>query len=273
MERPQLLNDLSPNQTQPQPLISSPNVSMNKRNYHVIRSNELRKLNRYAIQIQQVAKWYLNNLADTKINYFYKDNEEIKNITVEFRKEHFMHLTGIFPIREGQTAEQTLIDFANGNGEFENILISDKGSTFQKLQVLPELESILDANAFYFDNLLDVERFNKLNLSNAIKSDEKDLLLLLKETEENLVPASLMKVTNTINLELKNIEEKAILGIYREKNGKIEQISVNDKYIKDDGKEMMDILVNIKNKEESIQSIQTDTISTEQNVEIKKDKK
>lgn len=282
VERPQLLNDLSPNQTQPQPLlyfnISSPNVSMNKRNYHVIRSNELRKLNRYAIQIQQVAKWYLNNLADTKVNYLYKDNTEINNITVEFRKEHFMHLTGIFPIREGQTAEQTLIDFANGNGNFENIMLANSGATFDKLRVLPELEQILETNAFYFNDLTDIDKFNRLDLSKAIQTEDKDLLLLLRQEEQNLIPASVMKITNNLKVELDKIEEKAILGIYREKDGKLEQISINEKYVKDNGKEMLDILVNNKLEEEvskvsNIKSEMKNILFSENIKEIQKETK
>ena len=61
-----------------------------------------------------------------------------------------MHLTGIFPYREGQTAGQTLLDFATGNGQFDNILIANRGTAFDKLKVLPELPAIVDAESFYF---------------------------------------------------------------------------------------------------------------------------
>lgn len=246
----QPLNDLSPNQTGSQRLlhfnIKNKKKSINKVHYHPVKDKELRKLNRYSLQIQQVANWYLNNLADSKVNYFYKEDNELRNITVEFRKEHFMHLTGIFPIKEGQTAEKTLLDFVNGNGNFDNIMISDGGSTFQKLQVLPEIEQILETTAFYFDNVTEIEKLKRLNLGKAIRSEDKDLLMLFKQEEENLVPASIMKVRGNLSLELDKIEEKTILGIYREKDGKIEQLDINKKYIKDNGKEMTDILTNKK---------------------------
>lgn len=243
----QPLDGSSPNQTQSQSLlhftILDADKSIYKPNYHPIKANELRKLNRYAPQLQQTANWYLDTLADSKVYYFFKDEEDIKVVSVSFYKENFMHLTGIAPIKDDQTPEQTLLDFVEGRGEFDNIMIANRGAAFEKLQVLPDFEAIIDAGSFYFDDLSQIEKFNRIDLSQAIMSDDKDLLLALRDIDGIGVPASLMKVKETLSYELEG-KEKIILGVFRDRDGRIEQLSINEDYIKNDGKELQSIIEN-----------------------------
>ena len=243
----QPLDGSSPNQTQSQSLlhftILDADKSIYKSNYHPIKANELRKLNRYAPQLQQTANWYLNTLADSKVYYFFKDEEDIKVVSVSFYKENFMHLTGIAPIKDDQTPEQTLLDFVEGRGEFDNIMIANRGAAFEKLQVLPDFEAIIDAGSFYFDDLSQIEKFNRIDLSQAIMSEDKDLLLALRDIDGIGVPASLMKVKETLSYELEG-KEKIILGVFRDRDGRIEQLSINEDYIKNDGKELQSIIEN-----------------------------
>lgn len=243
----QPLDGSSPNQTQSQSLlhftILDADKSIYKQNYHPIKANELRKLNRYAPQLQQTANWYLNTLADSKVYYFFKDEEDIKVVSVSFYKENFMHLTGIAPIKDDQTPEQTLLDFVEGRGRFDNIMIANRGAAFEKLQVLPDFEAIIDAGSFYFDDLSQIEKFNRIDLSQAIMSEDKDLLLALRDIDGIGVPASLMKVKETLSYELEG-KEKIILGVFRDRDGRIEQLSINEDYIKNDGKELQSIIEN-----------------------------
>lgn len=243
----QPLDGSSPNQTQSQSLlhftILDADKSIYKQNYHPIKVKELRKLNRYAPQLQQTAKWYLDTLADSKVYYFFKDEEDIKVVSVSFYKENFMHLTGIAPIKDDQTPEQTLLDFVEGRGEFDNIMIANRGAAFEKLQVLPDFEAIIDAGSFYFDDLSQIEKFNRIDLSQAIMSEDKDLLLALRDIDGIGVPASLMKVKETLSYELEG-KEKIILGVFRDRDGRIEQLSINEDYIKNDGKELQSIIEN-----------------------------
>ena len=243
----QPLDGSSPNQTQSQSLlhftILDAEKSIYKPNYHPIKANELRKLNRYAPQLQQTANWYLDTLADSKVYYFFKDEEDIKVVSVSFYKENFMHLTGIAPIKDDQTPEQTLFDFVEGRGEFDNIMIANRGAAFEKLQVLPDFEAIIDAGSFYFDDLSQIEKFNRIDLSQAIMSEDKDLLLALRDIDGIGVPASLMKVKETLSYELEG-KEKIILGVFRDRDGRIEQLSINEDYIKNDGKELQSIMEN-----------------------------
>ena len=57
------------------------------------------------------------------------------------------------------------------------------------------------------------------------------------------VPASLMKVKETLSYELEG-KEKIILGVFRDRDGRIEQLSINEDYIKNDGKELQSIMEN-----------------------------
>ena len=245
----QPLNDLSPSQTRSQPLlhfsINEERKSIHKDNYHPIADKDLRKLNRYAPHLQNAAKWYLENVADSKVTYFYQDGADINSLAISYTKESFMHLTGIYPYREGQTAGQTLLDFATGNGQFDNILVANRGAAFDKLKVLPELPSIVDAESFYFGDLSDVEKFHSLNLDKAIRSNDQDVLLAFRTVDGTVLPASLMRLRKSLNLLLDETnQEKIILGVFRERDGHIKQLSINEEYVKDKGLEMLSVLNN-----------------------------
>ncbi|MDG8934370.1 PBECR4 domain-containing protein [Streptococcus pneumoniae] len=245
----QPLNGLSPSQTRSQPLlhfsINEERKSIHKDNYHPIADKDLRKLNRYAPHLQNAAKWYLENVADSQVTYFYQDGADTNSLAISYSKESFMHLTGIYPYREGQTAGQTLLDFATGNGQFDNILVANRGAAFDKLKVLPELPSIVDAESFYFGDLSDVEKFHSLNLDKAIRSNDQDVLLAFRTVDGTVLPASLMRLRKSLNLLLDETnQEKIILGVFRERDGHIKQLSINEEYVKDKGLEMLSVLNN-----------------------------
>ena len=258
----QPLNDLSPSQTRSQPLlyfsINEERKSIHKDNYHPISDKDLLKLNRYAPHLQNAAQWYLENVADSQVTYFYQDGADTNSLAISYNKESFMHLTGIFPYREGQTAEQTLLDFAAGNGQFDNILIANRGAAFDKLKVLPELPAIVDAESFYFGDLSDVEKFHSLNLDKAIRSNDQDVLLAFRTVDGTVLPASLMRLRKSLNLLLDQTnQEKIILGVFRERDGHIEQLSINEEYVKDKGAEMLSVLKNKQFEEVSKEIEQT----------------
>lgn len=259
----QPLNDLSPSQTRSQPLlhfsINEERKSIHKDNYHPISDKDLLKLNRYALHLQNAAQWYLENVADSQVTYFYQDGADTNSLAISYNKESFMHLTGIFPYREGQTAGQTLLDFAAGNGQFDNILIANRGAAFDKLKVLPELPAIVDAESFYFGDLSDVEKFHSLNLDKAIRSNDQDVLLAFRTVDGTVLPASLMRLRKSLNLLLDQTnQEKIILGVFRERDGHIEQLSINEEYVKDKGAEMLSVLKN-KQYEEVSKEIEQST--------------
>ncbi|MDO4963873.1 MAG: PBECR4 domain-containing protein, partial [Streptococcus gallolyticus] len=132
----QPLKELSPTQSESHSLlhftIQKPDKSMYKRNYHIINEEDLFKLNNNAGIVQNSARWYLDNLADRTIHYFYQKEDRVYSVNLHFEERHYMHLTGIFPIKDGQTAEKTLHDFAAGRGDYDNIMISNRDATFQK---------------------------------------------------------------------------------------------------------------------------------------------
>lgn len=244
----QPLNGLLPNQTQDQSFLhftlKDRTKSRTKQGYHAISNNDLNKINHYALGLQQSAKWYRDNLANATIHYFYKGNNNTPvNVQITFEEKHFMHLTGLFPIKDGQTAERTLHDFADGRGEFDNLMIANKGAAFQKLQVLPDLQGILEVNSFYFDDVSEVPQLNKLQMESAIKSDDHDLVTAFRSNGKNSYPASLMELTDDL---LRQFDQatpgNTMLGIYRERDGQIEQLAINSSYVKDGGQEMLRLL-------------------------------
>ena len=211
-------------------------------NYHPITPADLRRLNQYAPSIQSTAIWYLNELADSKISFVYADHGEENVLQVTFQKDNFIHLSGIRPFEEGKGAANFLDDIANGQGHYGGMLISN--AIKDKLQVLPMLRDILDPHSFVLDDLSSVEKLHNLNMSEAIKAKDEDFLLLFKDIGDEKIPASLMKLKGELATNVKLLDEKIILGVYRERDDHIEQLSINEEYVKDKGAEMLSVLKN-----------------------------
>lgn len=224
-------------------------------NYHPITPADLRRLNQYAPSIQSTAFWYLNELADSKISFVYADHGEENVLQVTFQKDNFIHLSGIRPFKEGKGAANFLDDIANGQGHYDGMLISN--AIKDKLQVLPMLRDILDPHSFVLDDLSSVEKLHNLNMSEAIKAKDEDFLLLFKDIGDEKIPASLMKLKGELATNVKSLDEKIILGVYRERDGHIEQLSINEEYVKDKGAEMLSVLKNKQYEEVSKEIEQT----------------
>ena len=258
----QPLKDLSPSQTESHSLlyftINKPEKSIYKENYHPIKPEELNKLNHHTDIIQDAAQWYLDNLSDTTIHYFYLKGDKQYNININFQQHHFMHLTGLFPIKSNQTAVKNLHDFAEGRGEYDNILVSNRGATFQKIKVLPDLKSILETESFYFDQVEDIPKLKSLSMEKAIQSEDKDIVLALSSNNENIYPASLMELTDEFRIQIKNsLHQNVILGIFQEKDGEIHKVDINKNYIEDDGERVLSVLRNKQYEEVSREFEQT----------------
>ena len=224
-------------------------------NYHPITPADLRRLNQYAPSIQSTAFWYLNELADSKISFVYAGHGEENVLQVTFQKDNFIHLSGIRPFEEGKGAANFLDDIANGHGHYDGMLISN--AIKDKLQVLPMLRDILDPHSFVLDDLSSVEKLHSLNMNEAIKAKDEDFLLLFKDIGDEIIPASLMKLKGELETNVKLLDEKIILGVYRERDGHIEQLSINEKYVKDKGAKMLSVLKNKQYEEVSKEIEQT----------------
>ncbi|MCQ8267514.1 PBECR4 domain-containing protein [Streptococcus suis] len=268
---PDFLGDISPrtaskpvvNESQPDFPVIAPLkfttkgewMSTLKPGYHVITDGELRRLNKFAPGLQATAQWYLNELAGSTITYLYQDRDGIGRLDVQFSDENFAHLTGISP--KGTEMKQVVYDFANGQGDYGNIQVSH--SIKDKSMVLPLLPDILSSQAFVFNDLSTVEKFHKIDLEQAIKTDDEDLLLAIRDVDGIGVPASIMRIKEKLSVELEG-KEQVVLGVYRERDDIIEQLSIHPDYVKDGGQSMMTVL---KNK-------QYETLSTSQTIEEEK---
>lgn len=237
--------------------------SSKTRKYHSINRYDLSKLNRRGHDIQEAAQFYRDHLANSRVNYFTSDGNIVQ---VNFLEENFMHLTGLKIISEGVTPEQILHDFANGgNVSYDDIRLGNNDSPLDKIKVLPDLEAVLKTDSFYFNHLQEIPRYEG-RFDSLIKADDKDIMLLFRDTEKNgRVPVSVFKVRPVLNKELEAAKKNIILGIYRERDGEIEQLSINEDYIKDDGKKMMQILNN--RQYETVKPAQGNTLSSVEHLE------
>lgn len=207
---------------------------------HSVTQHDLDKINRRGHDIQEAARFYRDELANSTISYFTSEGNVAQ---VNFQEKNFMHLTGLKPLGEGQTPEKTLYDFATG-GEltYEDMLLSNDGSALNKIKVLPDLRVALELDSFYFDDLQDIDRYQG-RFDSLIKADDKDIMLLFRaDTEDGTVPVSVFKARKILNAELEQASKNEIIGIYRERDGVIEEIALNHARIADNGKAMMETL-------------------------------
>lgn len=233
-------------------------MSTIKPGYHVISNRELNRLNKFAPGLQSTAQWYLRELSNSTLSYFYKDGQDIGQLQVTFTDENFAHLTGISP--KGVEMKQVVHDFAQGKGDYGNIQVSH--AIKDKSMVLPLMSDIVSTDAFVFDDLSSIDKFHKIDLSQAIRTEDKDLLLALRDVDNVGIPASLMRIKEKLSLELEG-KDKTILGIYRDRNGQLDQLAVNETYVKDNGREMMAILKDNQRLER--QSLTQEELSPETN--------
>lgn len=219
----------------------------------IFRKN-MRALNLYANAMRDSAQWYLKEMSGTSIHYVYKNPEEkqFQILNVKFDKKNWMHLTGVTPVYNEwveHLSESFVEDVAAGKGHFKDLKFANGMS--DKLKVLNLLPEVIESDSFVFNDLSSVKKFNNLDLSKAIRPEDTDLLLLFKEKEFTHVPASLMRVKGDLSKQLEDIDTGTILGVYRERDGHIEQLSINEEYVKDGGEEMLSVLKNKQYEEVS----------------------
>lgn len=225
----------------------------------------LRALNLYANAMRDSAQWYLKEMSGTSIHYVYKNPEEkqFQILNVKFDKKNWMHLTGVTPVYNEwveHLSESFVEDVAAGKGHFKDLKFANGMS--DKLKVLNLLPEVIESDSFVFNDLSSVKKFNNLDLSKAIRPEDTDLLLLFKEKEFTHVPASLMRVKGDLSKQLEDIDTGTILGVYRERDGHIEQLSINEEYVKDGGEEMLSVLKNKQYEEIPKESEQTTSVNT-----------
>lgn len=215
-----------------------------RKGYHYATNKDIRFLNRYADDIQKSASWYLQELANSKVTYFYQDKEDVQMLQVNFEKHHWMHLTGIAPVYSDwvdNLSEQFIEDVAAGKGNFANLSL---GLGFRdKVKLMPLLPEIFETDSFVFDDLSSVEKMGRLDVANAIRSDDRDVMLAFRTDDSSSFPATLLKPNQTLNVELDALnQEKTILGVFVEKNNEIKTLSVNKEFVVDGGQQMLENL-------------------------------
>nr|WP_232011380.1 PBECR4 domain-containing protein [Streptococcus sanguinis] len=215
-----------------------------RKGYHYATNKDIRFLNRYADDIQKSASWYLQELANSKVTYFYQDKEDVQMLQVNFEKRHWMHLTGIAPVYSDwvdNLSEQFIEDVAAGKGNFANLSL---GLGFRdKVKLMPLLPEIFETDSFVFDDLSSVEKMGRLDVANAIRSDDRDVMLAFRTDDSSSFPATLLNPNQTLNVELDALnQEKTILGVFVEKNNEIKTLSVNKEFVVDGGQQMLETL-------------------------------
>lgn len=199
----------------------------NRQTYKLANQKEINEINAYSSILKNIAEFYEENFDGNKIDYVYKDNNDIKILPVKYKRENFPHLTGINFVQKNATEKFEILK----NGNNTTPLIIERGSsTFNKLKVLHKIPELIKADATVLSDLKDVKQAKRIDFSKGLQDSKNELLIALKNFQpEFYTPKSLLNIETKD--EYHKIPANTILGIFREKdipNGiHIEPISLN----------------------------------------------
>ncbi|MGM9905055.1 PBECR4 domain-containing protein [Lactobacillus sp.] len=207
------------------------------RNYHLPNKKEIDLLNRYSKSIQKAVKFYdAISGKNMRVNYAFKDDRGISILPVRFKKENFEHLLGLKYLNI--SASQVFKRFKKGYTPRRPLCLENYGYTFEKLAVLDKLEKITDADTLIITDLSKVGQAKTINFNRALRTEDRDLMLALKDFQVNLYsPRSLLSLASERAKEkYSHVREKDCVMVY--------------------------------NSEKTDRGVRTNVISTNHNVEI-----
>ena len=204
---------------------------------HPINKEELRLLNNYSDNLIDAAKFYKDNLSKGRISYLYKQNGNMKVLTVKFAESNFAHLTGLWFAERGP--KKFLDDLANEKTTQKGIFVKKDGTTFQKLAVIGGLQRLTDPTIMELNDLSKVPQSHRLRFTEALKIKDEGLLLALINTDFDLYsPVSLLNLNDTRGRynDYSKVPENQVLAVLSETpNGlggaNISVVSVNEQYL------------------------------------------
>ncbi|MEL0529186.1 PBECR4 domain-containing protein [Lactobacillus jensenii] len=205
-------------------------IKSNQRIYNLKRlatKEEIENINEYKNNIIKLVSFYEKNLNDKKIDYIFKEQNQLKILPVKFLRENLPHLTGIDFSK--CKANEKFAMLKKGENT-KPIYIED--ATFKKLEVLDSFPNILKANSKVLSDLKKLKQAKSIGFNRAIKTKDNDLLLALYNFQPEIFkPRSLLNIKEAKQYD--NIPENTVLAIFKESKDKntihMEPISLNTK--------------------------------------------
>ena len=199
----------------------------NYRHKRLATKKEIENLNQYRKTINSFANFYKQYLNNSVIDYIYKENNELKLMSVSFKESQFAHLTGIEMLDSDGNTKFNMLE----KGVNTKPLYIEK-ATFRKLQVLDSFPKVLQADSKVLADLREVKQAQRIGVNRAIKTKENDLLLALYDFQPEIFePKSLLNIKEAKQYD--NIPENTVLAIFKESKDKnaihMEPISLNTK--------------------------------------------
>ncbi len=134
----------------------------NRQTYKLANQKEINEINTYSSILKNIAEFYEENFDGNKIDYVYKDNNDIKILPVKYKRENFPHLTGINFVQKNATEKFEILK----NGNNTTPLIIERGSsTFNKLKVLHKIPELIKADATVLSDLKDIKQAKRIDFS------------------------------------------------------------------------------------------------------------
>lgn len=195
--------------------------------YRLASPEEIDHLNNYSRILKDVATFYENNLSASKIDYVFKDGQELQVLSVKYKRENFPHLTGInFAFK---SATEKFNYLKNGNNETP-VIIESENHTFEKLDVLHKIPELTKSNSLILTQIQNVKQAKNIGFSKGIKDSDNELLIALQNFQpEFYQPKSLLNLKNHDDYDM--IPNNTVLGVFKENeipNGiHVEPISLN----------------------------------------------
>ena len=195
------------------------NYSTNNEGYHAF-SLENEKFYARLPRLYETTKIFEKIFAERTWEII-TDEEKFGIYSVNVRRDQFGHLIGMKYAEKNNDYPQLELyyDLLNEKLDFNRLFLKDDGSVIQKMSVLRDFMDGLDESSIFITDLEDFKK--RVNISKALYLPKKQVLEGFRMLSDN----SLVWITNMgiksklIQKEIKNFNQKNVLGMLTHKNG------------------------------------------------------
>ena len=203
------------------------------RGFESISTTDLDLLNEKRELLAKTADFYAENIANHKIHYVFQGEDGLQSLSVEFNEANFAHFVGLGFDRKNAT--EFLQDILDENYEQNDIFVKKDGTTFDKLAVLEKFSDLFTADSLLLNDLSTVKQAQRLNFSEAINTEDEQLLLAIREIDgEEKVPVSLLNLSRAVNAnKYAQVPRNQVLAVYSEHmdGTSLNMLSANKQYM------------------------------------------
>lgn len=138
-----------------QVITPSPNLQRKKfKGQHFATPKEISTINNNINMLKDVTDFYRKNMSNGLIDYVFSTQNSINILPVKYGVDNFPHLTGISFANSNAIQQFNMLHTGLNT---QPMLVKNDRSTFDKLNALPNIKTLLNVNSFKVVDIKKVE--------------------------------------------------------------------------------------------------------------------